>query len=349
MDDIDALDADLGEALQDGEAELAQAIFAHIATVLDRRYAASGFYRRDAHPKSHGCVRAEFRVDDDLAPDLAHGVFAPGRRYPAWVRFSNGGGEATRHDAEGEGRGMAIKLMGVPGEKLLPDERDAGTQDFVLLSHPTFVVDDASAYLTFIERFGSTSLRDRLVTAFTLGLRGTRAALAVQGTTIANPLETRYWSTVPYRLGLGAAKRAVKYSARPMGEARSVVPPSPGPDFLREAMAAHLAGREARFEFMVQPRASEAMRVEDSVTEWREAEAPFRRVATLTIPPQTFSTPARDAFGENLSFNPWHALPEHKPLGAVNRIRRVVYTAVSKLRHQHNGVPRREPTPDDDA
>lgn len=50
-----------------------------------------------------------------------------------------------------------------------------------------------------------------------------------------------------------------------------------------------------------------------------------------------------------LSFNPWHALPEHKPLGAVNRIRRVVYTAVSKLWHQHNGVPRREPTPDDDA
>ena len=64
---------------------------------------------------------------------------------------------------------------------------------------------------------------------------------------------------------------------------------------------------------------------------------------------EEFSTPARDAFGEHLSFIPWHALPEHKPLGAVNRIRRVVYASVSKLRHQHNGVARREPEPDDVA
>ena len=33
-----------------------------------------------------------------------------------------------------DARGMAIKLTGVPGEKLMDDEKH--TQDFVLISHP---------------------------------------------------------------------------------------------------------------------------------------------------------------------------------------------------------------------
>jgi hypothetical protein len=67
-------------------------------------------------------------------------------------------------------------------------------------------------------------------------------------------------------------------------------------------------------------------------------------VATITIPRQQFATTERDEFGENLSFTPWHALPQHRPLGAVNRIRRVVYQTISKLRHDMNGVQQREPS-----
>jgi hypothetical protein len=50
------------------------------------------------------------------------------------------------------------------------------------------------------------------------------------------------------------------------------------------------------------------------------------------------------ALGEQLSSTPWHALPEHRPLGSINRARRVVYDAVSKYRHEQNNEPRREPT-----
>ena len=50
-------------------------------------------------------------------------------------------------------------------------------------------------------------------------------------------------------------------------------------------------------------------------------------------------------FCENLSYTPWHSLPDHRPIGGINRARKVVYEAISKVRHDYNAVPRREPDP----
>jgi len=96
-------------------------------------------------------------------------------------------------------------------------------------------------------------------------------------------------------------------------------------------------------EFLVQPKTSDTMSVEDSMTEWDETEAPFYEVATIRIPQQDFDTPEQNALGENLSFNPWHALPEHRPLGSINRMRKVVYERISGVRRDMNSVERQEP------
>jgi hypothetical protein len=40
---------------------------------------------------------------------------------------------------------------------------------------------------------------------------------------------------------------------------------------------------------------------------------------------------------------PWHALPEHKPLGSINRLRKVVYERISLTRHVLNNTDRTEP------
>jgi hypothetical protein len=96
-------------------------------------------------------------------------------------------------------------------------------------------------------------------------------------------------------------------------------------------------------EFLVQPRTSERMEVEDSRIEWKEAQAPFYKVATIRIPQQAFDTPAQNEFCENLSFSPWHALPEHKPLGVTNRLRKVIYEHISRVRHAMNDAKRQEP------
>ena len=79
------------------------------------------------------------------------------------------------------------------------------------------------------------------------------------------------------------------------------------------------------------------------MTEWDPVEAPFIPIATIHIPRQTFDTPAQHAFCEDLSFTPWHSLPAHRPLGVTNRIRRVVYERISRLRHELNDRPRVEP------
>ena len=79
------------------------------------------------------------------------------------------------------------------------------------------------------------------------------------------------------------------------------------------------------------------------MTEWKESEAPFLKVATIRIPQQAFDTAAQNESCENLSFNPWHALPDHKPLGVTNRMRKVIYEQISRVRHEMNSATRQEP------
>ena len=81
---------------------------------------------------------------------------------------------------------------------------------------------------------------------------------------------------------------------------------------------------------------------------WKEEASPFVRVARIRIPAQAFTTTRQDEYAEHLSFTPWHALPEHRPLGGINRTRRVVYEQISALRHRANGAARAEPAGFDD-
>lgn len=329
-------DAGLGEVIQPEELHAAQRLITTLEDKIKTTYGA-GNARRDAHPKAHGCVAATLAVNDDIPAGFAHGVFQPGATYQAKVRFSNGSPNATGDDMTGDTRGMAIKLYGVPGEKLFAPADRAGEQDFILISSPVFFINEADGYASFFERVDSGSTWQMLKIPFLLGWHGSWNAYKMLSQTIANPVETRYWSVVPYQLGLGEARQAVKYSARACTQGSSVIPDNPSSNYLREAMVKTLEAGPACMEFMIQARTGD-MNVEDSIIRWSEDEAPFHPVARLTIHQQTFDTSEQHTMCENESYNPWHALPEHKPLGTVNRIRRVVYEAISKLRHQMNGV-----------
>jgi hypothetical protein len=346
-------DAELGEALQPNEIEAAQGIADVIVKALGRKYG-PGNIRRDAHPKAHGCVRANFTVEQDLDEKIAHGAFVPGRTYPAWIRFSNGDENPNRPDIEGDGRGMAIKLMHVEGKTLIGDDAAAGTLDFIMISHPVFLINDSSDYLSLVETVNSTSTLTKLLkpvlVPFSLGVNGTKIAFQTTRKKIENPLKTRYWSMVPYQLGEGPNRNAIKFSAQSCGydEAEEPqLPESPQDDYLRTAMAESLDAEDQCMEFLVQPRTSQSMSVEDSQTEWLEVDAPFYKVATITIPKQTFDMPELNTFCESLSFNPWRTLAAHRPLGAVNRMRKVIYERVSSFRRSENEASIVEPTPND--
>ncbi len=298
--------------------------------------------RRDAHAKAHGCVKAEFRVPE-LAEELRVGLFKQPGTYNAWIRFSNGN-PTPRADKIGDGRGMAIKVMGVPGEKLLEAERDAQTQDFVMINAPVFFVDTAANYFVF-----QRDLQDNDPLSYFIGvrnpstwhLRGAEIARALTKKKVVNPLETQYWSMAPYLFG----DRAMKYTAKPCEIHEGLYKATDSPDFLAENMAANLASGEGCFEFMVQFQGDpEKMPVEDPTVEWDEKASPFTKVADIRIPSQSFRSDEQMSFCENLSMTPWHALPEHRPLGGINRLRRVVYENGSRLRHEMNGTTPKEPT-----
>lgn len=336
------VDTVLGEKLQPNEDVLAQNIAQVIEKSIREQYTA-GNALRDAHPKAHGCVRAEFHVSKNIPAQFAKGIFIPDQSYQAWIRFSNASNDASSADIDKDARGIAIKLLGVSGEKILESEKQATTQDFIMINHPVFFANDAKRYLSFINDVNSHNMIRKLHIPFALGFKGTMNALGARNSKIANPLYARYWSMVPYQLGLGNDRQAVKYSVRACSVTANNLPKNPSHDFLREALKNTLQQTDACMEFLIQPRTSSQMLVEDSMTEWDEKAAPFYQIATIHIPKQNFDTPEQNKFCENLSFTPWHALPAHKPLGAVNRMRKVIYENISRVRHDMNSAPRQEP------
>jgi hypothetical protein len=336
------VNAQLGEHPYPNEMRIADELSTAIEESIRKQYGV-GTARRDAHPKAHGCVKAQFSVLDSIPDNLAEGIFIPGKTYEAWIRFSNGSGDPNRADIKRDARGMAIKVLGVPGKKLLQDEQEAQTQDFILINHPVFFATDPARYLAFMQDADSPSALRKLLIPFALGAKGTLIALETRHSRIANPLQVRYWSMVPYQLGADSSGQAVKYSVRACSAPVDKMPNKPAHDFLRDALRDTLRRGDACMEFLVQPRTSKGMDVEDSRIEWKEPQAPFYKVATILVPRQVFDTPEQNEFCENLSFTPWHALPEHRPLGVTNRLRKVIYDNISRVRHQMNGVIRQEP------
>jgi hypothetical protein len=350
---LDDIDVTLGERFYRGDKKIEEKYTGEIIDLIrrsiDKRFQQGQRpARRDAHAFDNGCVSAIFRVDPDLDPDLRHGVFVPGREYQAWIRFSNGNIE-PRSRWWPDARGMAIKLMGVDGRKLLDDEKQ--TQDFILISHPAFFVDDLERYKATLEPFLKGGIVDQyLLSPLQLKGREIVLALIVNLRWTTNPLFQQYWSMTPYRLGIDPSRKmAVKYSAKPR-LARKPALLSRLSAFLawgfslKKEMNDSLAGAEMWFDFYLQRYVDERTPIEDSKVEWDESVAKLEHVAKIVIPSQNLTSPDRAWFCENLSFNPWHCLPEHKPMGLINRVRKRVYVEISNHRHKLNQVRRQEPT-----
>lgn len=315
----------------------AQEILSDTLQSLKLRSSQDGFIRRDAHPKQHGCVRAQVHIDSSaLPPALRVGVFAADRPadYLAWIRFSNGNPDgANAPDINRDIRGMALKLMNV-------DAAAAGSQDFVMLSSKEFFSRDGEDYLALHRAIKASGWQ--LGWYFVSHPRD--LSILLHGLSrAANPLQLEYFSSVPYRLGSGS----MKFKVRPCASSAPAesMPDTPSVNFLRQRLVSTLRARDACFDFMLQPnREPEINQIENANLVWDEAKSPYIKVASIRIPQQEqIDSVAQLNFCENLSFNPWHSDPATRPLGQINRIRRLIYPAVSGFRHDINRVPSLEP------
>jgi Catalase len=337
-----SIDEALGEKLYPDEEAITSQIADAVEKGIRTQYQA-GTARRDVHSKSTGFMRAEFRVHDDIPKSLAKGVFVPGKVYQAYLRFSNGSGDPKQTaDGHDDGRGLAIKLLGVPGEKILETDRDATTQDFVGINHDVFFTNDPHTYLTLITK-ASGNLLTKLTIPFNLGLKGTNLFRELNSGKISNPLQVQYFSASAYHLGTGPDRRAVKWSVKPASSDVDPMPDNPGHDFLTGMMKDTLRKGHVTLKFLLQPSTSDSLSVEDTMNPWKEEVAPFHEVATIHVPSQDFDTAEFRKLGESISYNVWHCLPDHKPLGAVNRMRKVVYERISRVRNEMNSTERKEP------
>lgn len=329
------------ERVRPEEEQETQAVIDEIKAFTRENWLPGGA-QRFGNTKTFGVLRGELTVLPDLPERLRHGLFATPRSYPAWVRFS-GPGPLAPPDLEDLGQcSVAVKVMGVPGPKLLEDERS--TQDLIMVSPASFVTPDihenaklqrwvrAKAPLGYVLAPGDTHLLHFFMQMLYSPVH-------------ANPLEVRYYSNVPFLLGEG---QAVQYSLRPRSRPRSRIPVRPGENYLRDAMVRTLSEGDWSFDVMVQVQTDpHLMPVEDATVHWPERLSPYVPVAVLRLPRQRFDTDAQLRFADALRYNPWHALPEHRPLGSSNRARRRMYDELARFRQAMNDVQHVEPTGDE--
>jgi hypothetical protein len=293
---------------------------------------------RGQHPKQHGCVLAEFTVSEGLPESLRHGIFSQPRTYRALIRFSNG---AASDDRDRDVHGMAIKLIGVGAT------REGGAQDFVLMDHPVFFAENVENLVELFLAIGASRREPpdneplrKFAAAHPTEFKHSKDARSKLPST---PLQIQYWSTVPYRLGLGQG--GVKYTAKPREEAADgQQSPGGSKDYLREAMVQRLSGgnKPVIYDFCVQRQTDPTKEpIENPTVRWTTPEEP---VATIVIRPQMFDSDELQQFGANLVFDPWNSLAEHQPLGGINRARKPIYPASSELRHKTRQDQGKEPS-----
>ncbi len=345
------------EKIYPDEEESLNKIIDQMADQMRSRFKPGG-YERGGNTKTHGVLRATVTIRDDIPEHCRKGIFANPRSYPAYVRYA-GPGPDVPADIEDVGfLSMAVKLMGVTGVKqmellnLTDVEKlsyEKFTQDFITTSGgPTFVTPNTREIVKlqywsllhmplfyFINPFDHHFLDMFMQSLF--------------NETQYNPLGARYWSCTPYLLGEG---QAVMYSFVPKTKVETHIPGLPFGkvpfNYLRENMIKTLSEHDVEFDLMIQIQTDpHLMPIEDSSVRWPEKLSPFIPVATVHIPKQQFESPKLIEFTKRLKMNPWHCLPENRPLGNLNRARLRLYSELSKFRQDMNQTTHIEPTGDE--
>jgi hypothetical protein len=197
--------------------------------------------RRAFHAKSHGVVHGTFTVRKLIPDDMRVGIFAQATEYEALVRFSNGNGGPHFSDARPNVRGFALKLKGVPGEKLLPGEENSTEQDFIFANDDRFFFSSLEEML-YLSENGFAKLALRYPGAVWRILRATMKV-------VKNPLFIDYDSQVPYRIG----NFACKWRLTPIVSPSAVRWPDPfDANYFRHSIESSLRMGAAHFLFSAQ-------------------------------------------------------------------------------------------------
>jgi hypothetical protein len=345
------------EHMEENEADTDLALDEQMRKVRETTFAHSGHATRSVHAKSHGLLRGTVTVLDNVPPVLKQGLFAQPGSYQAVLRFSTIPGDVLQ-DSVSTPRGVALKVIGVPGPRLPGSEGDT-TQDFIMVNGPAFAAPTAKKFLGNLKLLAGTTDKaegakialshvmrviEAVVEAFG-GKSGTVATLG--GQPAVHILGETFYSQTPFLFGPYIAKF-------------SLAPISPGltaltgtkldidatANMLRQSVRQYFAAQGGEWELRVQLCTDlDAMPIEDASVAWPEERSPYVAVARVSCEPQdSWSADSRRAIDDGMAFSPWHGLAEHRPLGSVNRARKDTYAHSAAFRGSHTGCPMQEPS-----
>jgi hypothetical protein len=339
------------------EAKTTQGLIAVNRYINEKTFADGGHAIRSVHAKSHGILCGYLEVNSDLPHDLAQGLFSKPSRYPVVMRFSTIPGDIL-DDSVSVPRGLAIKIVGVRGERLEGSEGDV-TQDLLLINGPAFGAPNPKKFLSIVSLLARTTNRARglkkllsavmrqvqkVIVAITGRPNGTVATLG--GHPETHILGETYYSQAPLRFGDYIAK----ISVAPISPGLTALVQAPlnvngVPNGPREAVVEFFKENGGIWEVRAQLCTDlEKMPIENAAVVWPEELSPYRGIAMITVKPQSAWSKARAlAVDDGISFSPWHGLAAHRPLGGIMRARKAAYEMARRFRAERNGRVIQEP------
>jgi hypothetical protein len=340
------------------EAETTQELIETLRGIAETTLKDTGHALRGVHAKSHGLLHGQFTVAPNLPATLAQGVYATPATYPVILRFSTNPGDLL-DDSISVPRGLAIKVMGVPGERL-PDAA-GDSQDYVIVNGPAFVAPNARKFLGNLKLLAKTTdtpqMLKKVVSATLRGAENVLESLGGESALLKNMgghpnthiLGETFYTQVPLLHGPYMAKLSIA-PATPALQALhdQHIHTSGRPDALREELSDFISREGGEWEVRVQLCTDlDSMPIEDASAIWPEDASPYITVARITVKPQSGWTEDRARLvDEGLSFSPWHGLAAHRPLGSIMRVRKATYEASVAFRSSHGRCPVHEPRGD---
>lgn len=298
--------------------------FAEIQARKSQRYGAGRALHRKQLTAAHGTLE----VLDGLPEFAKYGLFTEPHDFEVWVRLSNGGLDKAS-DAQPDVRGFAIRVFGVRGPSALGNG-PAVSQDFTLINQEVFAFPGSDEFVGLVAAasHGNGSLLKYIFKRYGFGAPARLARLLkVAGKAFTGFATEPLFSTVPMANGPYAARVRLlpsESNGKPLPDAKK--------DWAAD-FSARLAHQPLHWDLQLQFYADEATTpIEDASVNWP---TPYFTVARLMLPQQDTASAEGRALAERVeatTIDPWQAMADHRPLGDVQRARKVVYFQSQKGR-----------------
>ncbi|MBI2768132.1 MAG: catalase [Burkholderiales bacterium] len=298
--------------------------FAEIQARKSQRYGTGRALHRKQLTAAHGTLE----VLDGLPGFAKYGLFTEPHDFEVFVRLSNGGLDKAG-DARPDVRGFAMRVFGVRGPSALGNG-PAVSQDFTLINHETFAFPSSDEFVGFVAAasHGNGALLKHVFKRYGLGApRQLARMLKVAGKAFSGFATEPLFSAAPMANG----PYAVRVRLLP-SEANGGPVAGASKDWAAD-FASRLAHQPLHWDLQLQFYADEATTpIENASVNWP---TPYVTVARLMLPQQDCASEEGQALAQRVEgtvIDPWQAMAAHRPLGDVQRARKVVYFQSQKGR-----------------